>query len=108
RATVPRVRIPPSPLSCRPVWHKRLLHGPLPFWVLLRSSRLWRFLWRFVAGGISEDGMTRSNSFRVGKVTGYLRGRVWYLCYFEHGRRRRPRRGPDRDATRPRADPAHG
>ena len=44
--------------------------------------------------------MPRSNSFRVGKVTGYLRGRVWYLCYFEHGqpppapRRPRPRRRP--------------
>jgi len=44
--------------------------------------------------------MPRSNSFRIGKVTGYLRGRVWYLCYFENGQRRRPRVGPDRDAAR--------
>jgi integrase len=44
--------------------------------------------------------MPRSNSFRIGKVTGYLRGRVWYLCYFEHGQRKRPRVGPDRDAAR--------
>lgn len=44
--------------------------------------------------------MPRANSFRTGKVTGYLRGRVWYLCYFEHGQRKRPRVGPDRDAAR--------
>ena len=31
-------------------------------------------------------------TFKVGKVQGYLRGRVWYLCYHEHGRRHRPRR----------------
>ncbi len=34
--------------------------------------------------------MSKSNSFRIGKVTGYLRGRVWYLCYLENGKRRRP------------------
>ncbi|MDB5306174.1 MAG: hypothetical protein JWO38_376 [Gemmataceae bacterium] len=44
--------------------------------------------------------MPKAHSFRVGKVTGYLRGRVWYLCYFENGQRRRPRVGPDRDAAR--------
>ncbi|QDU21805.1 tyrosine-type recombinase/integrase [Urbifossiella limnaea] len=44
--------------------------------------------------------MAKARSFRVGKVTGYLRGRVWYLCYFEHGKRRRPRAGADRDAAR--------
>ncbi len=44
--------------------------------------------------------MSKSNSFRVGKVTGYLRGRVWYLCYFENGTRRRPRAGAERDAAR--------
>src|SRR5947209_4985465 len=43
---------------------------------------------------------TQSTSFRIGKVQGHLRGRVWYLCYHEHGRRRRPRAGPDRDAAR--------
>src|SRR5689334_23036725 len=42
----------------------------------------------------------RSASFRVGKVRAPLRGRVWYLCYHEHGRRRRPRVGPDRGAAR--------
>ncbi|MBM3983785.1 MAG: hypothetical protein FJ304_26670, partial [Planctomycetes bacterium] len=44
--------------------------------------------------------MSKSNSFRVGKVSGYLRGRVWYLCYFENGKRRRPRAGGERDAAR--------
>lgn len=44
--------------------------------------------------------MAKSNSFRVGKVTGYLRGRVWYLCYFEGGKRRRPRAGAERDTAR--------
>ena len=44
--------------------------------------------------------MSKSTSFRVGKVTGYLRGRVWYLCYFENGKRRRPRVGAERDAAR--------
>ena len=44
--------------------------------------------------------MSKSNSFRVGKVTGYLRGRVWYLRYFENGKRRRPRVGAERDAGR--------
>jgi integrase len=42
----------------------------------------------------------QSNSFRVGKVRAYLRGDVWYLCYHEEGRRRRPRVGPDREAAR--------
>jgi integrase len=39
-------------------------------------------------------------SFRVGKVRAYRRGQIWYLCYHEHGRRRRPRVGPDRAAAR--------
>lgn len=46
---------------------------------------------------------TKSNrkaAFRVGRVKGYQRGRVWYLYYFEEGRRRRPRIGPDVDAAR--------
>jgi hypothetical protein len=42
----------------------------------------------------------KSNSLRVGKVQACLRGRVWYLCYFEHGKRHRPRVGPDRAAAR--------
>jgi integrase len=61
---------------------------------------LWRFLWRFVAGGFSEDGMAKNKSFRVGKVQAYLRGHVWYLCYHEAGQRRRPRVGPEREAAR--------
>jgi integrase len=35
------------------------------------------------------------STFREGRVKGYLRGRVWYLCYHEGGRRRRPRVGAD-------------
>ena len=42
----------------------------------------------------------KSVSFRVGKVRAYLRGKSWYLCYHETGRRRRPRVGPDREAAR--------
>jgi hypothetical protein len=44
--------------------------------------------------------MSKANTFRVGKVRAYLRGRVWYLCYHENGRRRRPRVGTDREAAR--------
>src|SRR6476659_10110813 len=44
--------------------------------------------------------MPKATSFRVGKVSAYRRGRTWYLCYFEDGKRRRPRVGPDRDAAR--------
>lgn len=43
---------------------------------------------------------TKSVSFRIGKVQGFLRGKVWYLCYHEQGRRRRPRVGPDRQAAK--------
>ncbi len=39
----------------------------------------------------------RKTTFRVGKVRGDLRGDVWYLTFFEEGRRRRPRIGPDRE-----------
>ncbi|HKB35830.1 MAG TPA: tyrosine-type recombinase/integrase [Gemmataceae bacterium] len=42
----------------------------------------------------------KSTSFRVGRVQGYLRGKVWYLCYHDHGQRHRPRLGPDREAAR--------
>lgn len=41
-----------------------------------------------------------TSSFRVGKVQVYLRGEVWYLCYHEDGRRRRPRVGPDGKAAK--------
>jgi integrase len=40
------------------------------------------------------------STFKVGKVQGYLRGQVWYLCYHEHGRRHRPRIGPDLQAAK--------
>ena len=42
----------------------------------------------------------KSTSFRIGRVRAYLRGRVWYLCYYEDGRRYQPRVGPDRDVAR--------
>lgn len=42
----------------------------------------------------------KSNSFRIGKVLAYLRGKVWYLCYHENGQRHRPRIGPGREAAR--------
>lgn len=40
------------------------------------------------------------SSFRMGRVQGYLRGRVWYLCYHENGQRRRPRVGRSLEAAR--------
>lgn len=42
----------------------------------------------------------KTKSFRVGKVSAFIRGSVWYLRYHEHGRRHQPRVGPDRDAAR--------
>ncbi|MBD3675704.1 MAG: tyrosine-type recombinase/integrase [Planctomycetaceae bacterium] len=39
-------------------------------------------------------------SFRVGRVRGDLRGKVWYLTYYDQGRRHRPRVGPDLDEAR--------
>src|SRR3954467_6276795 len=39
-------------------------------------------------------------SFRVGRVKGYLRGRIWYLQYHDNAQRRRPRVGPDLLAAR--------
>jgi integrase len=51
--------------------------------------------------GSSKTGRRSStNSFRVGRVRAYRRGKVWYLCYHENGRRRQPRVGPDRDHAR--------
>lgn len=44
--------------------------------------------------------MAQHTSFRVGKVRADLRGKVWYLTYFEDGRRRRPRAGASKDAAR--------
>jgi hypothetical protein len=47
----------------------------------------------------------KTASFRVGKVSAFRRSKVWYLCYSEGGRRRRPRVGPDRDLARQMAAP---
>lgn len=46
-------------------------------------------------------------SFRIGKVQGYRRGQVWYLCYHENGQRHRPRVGPDPAAARQLAAQIH-
>ena len=43
--------------------------------------------------------MTHPKTLRVGKVTLYLRGSVWYLRYHEQRRRRQVRAGPDKDAA---------
>lgn len=54
-----------------------------------------------MAGGFSEDDRrTKKGSFRTGKVQGYLRGKTWYLCYHENGKRRRPHVGPDKEAAK--------
>lgn len=42
----------------------------------------------------------RSASFRIGRVRAFLRGRVWYLAYYELGKRRQPRVGPDRQEAK--------
>ncbi len=45
--------------------------------------------------------MARKNGlFRVGKVSAYLRGNIWYLNYFEGGKRKRPRVGSDKEVAR--------
>jgi integrase len=53
--------------------------------------------------GVSSQTTSRSNrsksEFRIGKVKGYLRGKVWYLYYFENGKRLRPRVGADKLAA---------
>ena len=49
----------------------------------------------------------KQGSFRVGKVRGDLRGKVWYLTYSEDGRRRRPRVGSDKDAAKQMAAQIH-
>ena len=50
----------------------------------------------------------KAKSFRVGKVAAALRGRVWYLTYFEGGQRHRPRVGSDRDQARQMAAQING
>ncbi len=51
--------------------------------------------------------MAKHTSFRVGQVRADLRGKVWYLTYFEDGRRRRPRVGSDKDVARQMAAQVH-
>src|SRR5262245_60426709 len=48
----------------------------------------------------ADRARSNRSSFRVGRVTAYLRGRIWYLRYREHGRRRQARVGADRAAAR--------
>ena len=50
----------------------------------------------------------KTASFRIGKVSAFRRSKVWYLCYYEGGRRRRPRVGPDRDLARQMAAQING
>lgn len=50
----------------------------------------------------------RDASFRIGRVKAYRRGQIWYLYYFENGRRPRPRVGPDRDAAKQMAAQING
>lgn len=50
----------------------------------------------------------RAPAFRIGKVKAYRRGKVWYLCYVENGKRRRPRIGPDRASARTMAAQING
>jgi integrase len=44
--------------------------------------------------------MSRQKNFRVGRVTAYARGSMWYLRYHENGRRRQVRASADKDASR--------
>jgi integrase len=47
-----------------------------------------------------QSASSKASTFRVGKVRGDLRGRVWYLTYHEHGIRQRPRVGRDLAAAK--------
>ena len=47
-------------------------------------------------------------SFRIGRVRAFQRGSVWYLIYYEHGRRHQPRVGRDRAAARQLAAEVNG
>ena len=40
------------------------------------------------------------NTFQVGRVKAYVRGRIWYLQYHDNGQGRWPRVGPSLDTTR--------
>ncbi|QDT36033.1 hypothetical protein Pan189_03880 [Stratiformator vulcanicus] len=52
--------------------------------------------------------MPQKKSFRIGRVRGDLRGRVWYLTYHEQGQRQRPRVGPSLDEARQTAAQING
>ena len=43
---------------------------------------------------------SKITSFRIGRVRAVRRGSVWYLIYYEHGRRHQPRIGRDRAGAR--------
>ena len=51
---------------------------------------------------------SKITSFRVGRVRAFRRGHVWYLGYYEHGRRRQPRVGPERELARQMAAEING
>ena len=51
---------------------------------------------------------SKTAPFRVGRVRAHRRGRVWYLAYYEHGQRRQPRVGQDRDVARQMAAEING
>src|SRR5690349_15797050 len=57
---------------------------------------------------MAKPKSARADSFRVGRVKAFRRGKVWYLYYFENGRRWRPRIGPDHDAARQMAAQING
>jgi integrase len=44
--------------------------------------------------------MAKAKGFRVGRVTVYRRGSIWYLRYYENGKRRQIRGNPDKDVAR--------
>ena len=44
--------------------------------------------------------MSAKKSFKVGRVRVYLRSKIWYVCYYEGGRRKRYRAHTDRKVAR--------
>ncbi len=68
-----------------------------------QSHLTFLFIERETSLSISQTGdlmARKTKSFRVGRVRGDLRGKVWYLTYFELGQRRRPKVGPDQSAAK--------
>ncbi|QGQ25764.1 MULTISPECIES: tyrosine-type recombinase/integrase [Gimesia] len=47
-----------------------------------------------------SSNQNRKATFRIGKVRGDLRGKIWYLTYHENGKRLRPKIGPDKEQAR--------